>query len=524
MSAVADRGGGAPPRSLWRALPRGYRNVLLIAAITLLALPWQLRWGTVPDTSWLITVCERMLSGERLYVDLYETNPPFSVWLYMPPVAIAGMIGVASEYAVHLWTYLLAAAGLLLAGHVVRRGRFAETEQLRAMAPAFYAMLVLYPAIAFSEREHIGAALFLPLLALMAWRARTDAPTKPGLPLAIAVGFAGSILLLVKPHYAVMVLAPAIFVCRRKKSAWPLFAVEHWVIGIMCSAYLACVLLIYPEFIRDIFPVVSDVYMKVRLLVPILVKFCLPMSVLMFMIWRLWPRQKMPELASVATLAACAGLIPVIVQGKGWAYHGYPAMLCAICALLCLLALPPEDRRCAAWTGRQKMLMKPNLAVLLLGVLASFAAFWPTQKPTSVIVSAIHQATDGPTLALIGSDLATGHPLARMVGGHWAETYVSDWLGASALYLFRDAQLGGDQAEASRYRSILDRYAAQKRQELLSRRPDILLVQKDEPYWLDILVKRYGFDEILSSYRVLSEDDEVRVYLRNDPGRDRPEA
>ena len=63
------------------ALPLAARNSLAIAGITLFALVWQMRWGTIPDTSWLITVCERMLSGERLYAEIYETNPPFSVWL-----------------------------------------------------------------------------------------------------------------------------------------------------------------------------------------------------------------------------------------------------------------------------------------------------------------------------------------------------------------------------------------------------------------------------------------------------------
>jgi hypothetical protein len=71
-----------------------------IAAITILSAFYQQRWGTIADTSWLITVCERVLAGERLYVDLIETNPPFSVWLYMPPVALAKALGLSSEIPV----------------------------------------------------------------------------------------------------------------------------------------------------------------------------------------------------------------------------------------------------------------------------------------------------------------------------------------------------------------------------------------------------------------------------------------
>ncbi len=31
-----------------------------------------------------------------------------------------------------------------------------------------------------------------------------------------------------------------------------------------------------------------------------------------------------------------------------------------------------------------------------------------------------------------------------------------------------------------------------------------------------MLVNRYGFGEVLSSYRLLAEDEEVEIYLRND--------
>ena len=69
--------------------PLARRNLVALMAITVCSVFFQLYWGTIPDTSWLITVSERMLSGERLYSQIYETNPPFSVWLYMPPVAAA---------------------------------------------------------------------------------------------------------------------------------------------------------------------------------------------------------------------------------------------------------------------------------------------------------------------------------------------------------------------------------------------------------------------------------------------------
>src|SRR6476646_9822597 len=49
------------------------------------------------DISWLITVSERVLDGQRLYVDVIEVNPPASVWLYLPWVALARLLGARPE-------------------------------------------------------------------------------------------------------------------------------------------------------------------------------------------------------------------------------------------------------------------------------------------------------------------------------------------------------------------------------------------------------------------------------------------
>ena len=41
------------------------------------------------DVSWLLTVGERVLDGERLYVDIVEINPPMAVLAYLPGLALA---------------------------------------------------------------------------------------------------------------------------------------------------------------------------------------------------------------------------------------------------------------------------------------------------------------------------------------------------------------------------------------------------------------------------------------------------
>src|SRR3982074_742810 len=49
------------------------------------------------DVSWLLTVGERILDGQRLYVDVIETNPPMAVLVYLPAIIIARAVGRRAE-------------------------------------------------------------------------------------------------------------------------------------------------------------------------------------------------------------------------------------------------------------------------------------------------------------------------------------------------------------------------------------------------------------------------------------------
>ncbi|TIW20917.1 MAG: hypothetical protein E5V65_07205, partial [Mesorhizobium sp.] len=65
MSALQDH--LAPETALGSVLRNRLRTFILLVAVLALAMAWQTRWGVVTDTSWIITMCERMLGGDRLY-------------------------------------------------------------------------------------------------------------------------------------------------------------------------------------------------------------------------------------------------------------------------------------------------------------------------------------------------------------------------------------------------------------------------------------------------------------------------
>src|SRR5258708_32664388 len=49
------------------------------------------------DVSWLLTVGERVLDGQRLYIGVLETNPPMAVLGHTPGIAIALALRLPAE-------------------------------------------------------------------------------------------------------------------------------------------------------------------------------------------------------------------------------------------------------------------------------------------------------------------------------------------------------------------------------------------------------------------------------------------
>lgn len=480
--------------------------LLLCGVILLAAVPWQLRWGVIPDTSWIITMTERVLAGERLYVDIVETNPPFTVWLYLPPVALAGWTGLSPEVAVHLYVYGLCVAGLGGAALVARQAAFAENPALLALLPAFLALLTIFPGNSFSEREHIGVALLLPLLVLAAWRASSDTPHTPSLVSGVLAGLCGAVIVLVKPYYALLIVIAALYVAARRRSLMPLLFPEYLVAAAVCAAYLVVVLRLHPEFLNDVYPVVADTYLRVSLDWTAFSNYFFIFVVWLCLILRLGAGAPTRPLATVLALVSAVAYVPLFYQGKGWPYHAYPAIALGMGALLCHVFASRVSRRLEA----------VQMLFLLVFMAVASLPYLQTQKPDRDFVATIRDAVEQPVVALIGSDLAAGHPLNRMVGGRWTSVYCSDWLGVFAIYLAMTEELKGNDAEAARYRTMAERLVDEKMAELESARPDLILLQRGDIMWLERLASHPAYGPFMESYRLLTEDRGLEAWVRRD--------
>jgi hypothetical protein len=315
----------------------------------------------------------------------------------------------------------------------------------------------------------------------------------------------------VKPYYVLLVLGPALYVAARRRGIRPLFSAEYLVSAAICAAYGTAVLVFYPAYMRDIYPLLGDTYMLVRRDAGIVLRYGPILAAWLLLMW-LPPRRRpaASPLATILAIASALAYLPLLYQGKGWPYHAYPAIALGIGALLCRhLALPRGE------AGRPAA---PAKAALLLFVAVAWMPYLPTQKPGGDIVAAARAASrdvsdERPSVGLVGSSIESGHPFTRMVGGRWTSVYCSDWLGAFAVHLGGVARRDGREADAVRYEALAERRIAAKIGELQADPPDILL-EESGTLWLDMLRERQAYRDILAGYRLVTAGSGLAVYSR----------
>src|SRR6185369_15480682 len=126
------------------------------------------------DVSWWLLVSERMLDGQRLYVDILETNPPMAGSVYLLAVALARASHIRPELATAILIFALTALSLTLVWLVLRTSALRDRLADGRLAAWTTALLLIAPMYDFGQREHLALITVLPAIAVYILRARGE--------------------------------------------------------------------------------------------------------------------------------------------------------------------------------------------------------------------------------------------------------------------------------------------------------------------------------------------------------------
>ncbi len=463
------------------------------------------------DVSWDLTMAEKVLDGQRLYVDIIEVNPPATVFLYLAPALLGRLSGVPAEFFVDALVFLATGLSLWLSGRILLRAGLVENADGWLLATVAAAALMVLPAQTFGEREHIGLIAFLPLLAVCAARAKGN---RPDLAYVIVAGICGGIVVIIKPHFAAAIVCISAVAAMYARSWRPMFALENWIAAALLAAYVVFVVMVFPQFVRDMLPMVMAVYVPVKAsFLRLIIRFATPLWLAALLLIVLLKRGAMFKFPLGLLLAASVGFsISYYVQQKGWSYHSYPMLALALIAL----GLAFFDRWHRQPSGSRADRFKRLASALAAALIAGTTFLWMNfALDFSALAGPIRAIKPHPKILELSGDLAVGHPLTRAVHGTWVSRVSALWITAGVM-LRRKHEALDPQTDAR-----LDAYAARDRamltQDIARNRPDVILVDRvlqgfDWLAWansypaLAAQLKRYRQDRTIDGILILRRE------------------
>lgn len=477
--------------------------VVAVALVALATIVFHLSGPLGPDVSWLITVSERILDGGVLYVDILEPNPPMAGYLYMPPVLLARLLGIAPEPLVVAYTVAFGLTTTGFAARMIGAARLMKRADL--VWPVTFLLVGAGWGEDFAQREHFAAMAMLPLLAAVAVRATRQ---KPDALLWIVAGLCGGFVLAIKPHFALAILLPALYGAYRQRSLKAILAPEFFVAGSIFLAFLSMVAVLHPAFFTKIVPIAETVYITDRrdplllLRVPVAVIF---EAMLVFAVLAYRKRIGLNPLLGALFWSATGFGLAYLLQGRGYTYQLMPAVaLLGTFLVLCFTE---------GTTGKDRLLdntMTFAAAVLMAAVpMINDVNQWRMREP---LIQALAPYGSGLRIANLSPDLTAASPLHRVLGAELVNSPPALLMSLSAIRLKRDGDPRGEWL--ARIEGVEAAERATLREDVKKRAPDIIVTTRDGYDWLawaredaELAVLLDDFEEIdevmFDGYRLL---------------------
>ncbi|WP_258766109.1 hypothetical protein [Bradyrhizobium arachidis] len=437
--------------------PSVYLRWTVVAAILVSVMLAQIPMVLNADLGWLLTVNEKILAGKKLGVDLFESNPPLSVYMYMPAAILAGMTGAPPEFIVIVLVIGGILSTLLVIDRAAKHARY-ETKDRNLLAWCFALLLAVLPGATFGQREHIAVVALTPFVAVTAIRWRC---LNPG-PIAILAGLGAGLAISIKPFFALVIGFPIVVAIMRQRSIRPLLTIEASAAAVTAISYAAFVVTFFPAYLFNYAPMVTEAYLPIRREFGTLV--VLPISVIGASLGflRIAASHKVKTWSEAAPwlAASVGGAASFLAQGKAWPYTALALCVFAVSGPLLVY-----------WRNRAStsVVAAGCFIILLIGIFLSKPA--PGFPPLELRVEAL---VKHPRLLTITDHIALGHPLVRELDGVWVGSSCAQLLAAGAILREQDPQLSDD------IRVKLDNIIAFERRQLLNGlrdgRPDVVLV------------------------------------------------
>ncbi len=293
-----------------------------------------------PDVSYLIHAAWVLFQGGHYVSQIFETNPPMILYLYLPIHLLVKIVTGDIVFALRLYILTLSLISFgtcfYLLQKVIPRNRFYRYS----LSLTLLWVLFLLPLFAFGQREHLWIILTLPYLFTMALFFENQSISRK---MRFVIGLFGGLGFALKPFFIIPFIFLELYAIFIKRSIFAVFRIESLTIVGVILSYLISIYIWQPEYIDIILPYVFKYYfpffiesISVLLLRPeVLFCFGVMIGYLVF-----YSSDRYKAFGATLWLTSVGMTLAYLIPRQTWYYHFYPAMCLAyLLSMHCLTQL-----------------------------------------------------------------------------------------------------------------------------------------------------------------------------------------
>jgi hypothetical protein len=429
-AAAAAARAGVP--ASWRPALALTATLLLLGLPTLALLAFSLAPPMNHDAAAILHYAQRWIAGDRLYVDLFDINPPLIFALSAVPGTLAALIPISAIAAAQASILLLAAWSLSLCWRLAGRDLPPAAPRSWVLATLLPFLMLAFPVEMFGQREHLMLIAALPYLLLAERRgAGLAVPRRVAVTAALlaALGFA------LKPHFLLLpVLVEGQLLVALRPRAYARNPAP-WVLGAVWLGYLAVIVTAFSTWLTVVLPFAVAVYsgLDASLARAAFGAYGLPPLIALLALSPAAFRRGASALARLTALAAWGAWLAAVLQGKGWPYHLLPAesLVLLLAGILC------ADRAARLLPAAARARAGPVLAAacLALGLAAAAAT---REAPgdrlaydsgeVAAITRLFAREAPGQPVLVLSAALSPWFPALNYAGSSMAARFMTMWV------------------------------------------------------------------------------------------------
>ncbi len=526
--------------------------LLLLVFVRLLTFPLLFPLQISPDQSMFVAIGEQLLQGKRLYVDVFDVNPPLAFYVHTVPAMVSRLFAIPAPQA---FAFTIIACWLYSVGFslwlVWRQSKHKEAFVFVPLVVSFSCLtLWLSQLDEFGQREHIFLLLFFPFFIIRWLRWNGYATSSKA---AIVAGTFAAIGLFFKQYYlgAALILELLWFMERPR---WRNLVAPETIVCVLLGVIYACCLLLMPQDMKDgyfsfMVPIFAAGYNEYGTSIMFqLVGFAqmwndriylLIIACALGMAMMRYSTLIMPLVAfSLFALSA------YLLQGQPWLNHALPFVAgsymligveaaIAACVLrqyaltvfrgsgrvfdiVCMVALVVWQGQIAVWEISEQVQRAAEAEKLDLA-LVGYKGQAARADSESLYAVILRFTNIGDRVLFITRSIAPGYPLLLQTKREPASRYLHGMLLPTLLYASDNA--GSELARAKLVQAKMDGFRAKVladyKADIRRTKPKLIMIQNMR-IWDILEHSKFIEDPIFEQYQFAGVVDDHRIYIRRD--------